>query len=258
MKVIALLLLVPLLAVVVSAAPSSPPENAARRTRMRGGAGGGLRAPPDSAFMEDIEDESMKFWTRELRSLGSSGEVVMTTTIEFKVDSICGADLDDAGVEGIGDAVLKFVEEHASCRGSGVVYDKFELIEYEDPEDCDARGGYTAMYGYLTDRGVPSVCPGDSECPSPCTHMKIFNGDFYHPHCVHDGMFIQCDEFKGCFEMPCAPGTAWSQSHLTCVHAAERAGDPAAVCDDDEMMADALRSEGFDIDSVRDVVMEEV
>jgi hypothetical protein len=51
---------------------------------------------------------------------------------------------------------------------------------------------------------------------SPCTPDNIANELFFHPHC-EPTKFVQCDQWGGCFEMPCAPGTVWDQSALSCI-----------------------------------------
>ena len=55
-------------------------------------------------------------------------------------------------------------------------------------------------------------------CGNPCTAENIEDGNFYHEHCTEDNKFIQCDNHGGCFVMPCASGTVWSQKHQVCVH----------------------------------------
>ena len=63
---------------------------------------------------------------------------------------------------------------------------------------------------------------------NPCTPENIKNGNFYHAH--HDETkFVQCDEWGGCFVMPCGPGTVWNQEALTCVHA--RQEQSRCVCE---------------------------
>mmetsp|Transcript_42664 Transcript_42664/g.78897 ORF Transcript_42664/g.78897 Transcript_42664/m.78897 type:complete len:165 (-) Transcript_42664:227-721(-) len=68
----------------------------------------------------------------------------------------------------------------------------------------------------LGDRSAPSPCDPD-ECANPCTEESVAKGEFYHPHCKSDDKFVQCDEFRECTIMPCAPGTKWSQAESTCV-----------------------------------------
>jgi len=65
-------------------------------------------------------------------------------------------------------------------------------------------------------RSAPSPCDPD-ECANPCTEESVAKGKFYHPHCKSDDKFVQCDEFRECTIMPCAPGTKWSQAESTCV-----------------------------------------
>ena len=50
---------------------------------------------------------------------------------------------------------------------------------------------------------------------NPCTPENIAAGKFYHPH-EDKTKFVQCDQWGGCFEMPCGPGTEWDQDALTC------------------------------------------
>lgn len=65
-----------------------------------------------------------------------------------------------------------------------------------------------------TDCVEPAICYNCAE-KSPCTPENIANGDFYHPTC-DPSRFVQCDEFGGCFVMPCPPGLVWDQEDLTC------------------------------------------
>ena len=51
---------------------------------------------------------------------------------------------------------------------------------------------------------------------NPCVYShNIENHGFYYTHC-DPSFFVQCDEWGGCFEQPCAPGTIWSQAYKTC------------------------------------------
>ena len=50
---------------------------------------------------------------------------------------------------------------------------------------------------------------------NPCTKENIDNKDFYHPH--HDETkFVQCDEWGGCFVMPCPPGLIFNPKIDVC------------------------------------------
>jgi len=66
---------------------------------------------------------------------------------------------------------------------------------------------------------APSPCDLD-ECANPCTEAAIAEEKFYHPHCKNVDKFVQCDEFRGCMVMPCAPGTK-CQAELTCIHSGD-------------------------------------
>ncbi|GAB1597816.1 uncharacterized protein LOC115213595 isoform X1 [Argonauta hians] len=52
---------------------------------------------------------------------------------------------------------------------------------------------------------------------NPCTLENIKAGRFYFTH-PDPKKFIQCSETGGYYEMPCAPGTVWSQIAYTCIN----------------------------------------
>ena len=76
----------------------------------------------------------------------------------------------------------------------------------------------------------------DCDDNNPCTHANIYhlhqiddnlhNPQFYFPHCDPE-KFVQCDAFYQCWNMPCAPGTAWSVEKNACDHCRP---EPISVC----------------------------
>ena len=44
---------------------------------------------------------------------------------------------------------------------------------------------------------------------------NIAAGEFYWPH-PNPSKFVQCDEWGGCFVMPCPPGLTWQQEVKVC------------------------------------------
>lgn len=67
---------------------------------------------------------------------------------------------------------------------------------------------------------------GTSDSCVPCFSCKENNPCYplrtpylYYYESCNEFKFIQCSQWGQCFEMPCAPGTRWSQDLLTCVHA---------------------------------------
>ena len=88
---------------------------------------------------------------------------------------------------------------------------------------CDAFGGCFVMPcapGTVWSQ-EHQTCVHDCDtgyCGNPCTAENVEDGNFYHEHCTEDDKFIQCDDRGGCFVMPCASGTVWSQKHQVCVH----------------------------------------
>lgn len=54
--------------------------------------------------------------------------------------------------------------------------------------------------------------------PNPCTAANRAIPKYHFPH-TDPQKFVQCDEFGGCFVMPCAQGTAWNDAYQTCDHA---------------------------------------
>jgi len=91
----------------------------------------------------------------------------------------------------------------------------------------DGDGSYTCVCpdGWTGKNCDSPVNPpgGGYNCKTnnPCTPENIAAGNFYFPH-DDPKMFVQCDAFGGCFEMPCGPGTEWDQDALTCNHAKKR------------------------------------
>ncbi|ESN98286.1 hypothetical protein HELRODRAFT_177168 [Helobdella robusta] len=53
----------------------------------------------------------------------------------------------------------------------------------------------------------------------PCTQYFRDRGQYYFANDASNSNFVQCDEWGGCFVMPCAPGTVWSTVAYTCVNA---------------------------------------
>ena len=52
---------------------------------------------------------------------------------------------------------------------------------------------------------------------SPCDPENvIINGHYYE----HDDpiMFVQCDDFGGCFDKECADGATWNDDDKECIH----------------------------------------
>ena len=90
-----------------------------------------------------------------------------------------------------------------------------------DDTDSDVNPGATEILGNNVDDDCNPETPDVAACSTcttnnPCTEEAIQNEEFYHTHC-DPTMFVQCDEFGGCFEMPCSPGTVWDQDAYTCV-----------------------------------------
>ena len=50
---------------------------------------------------------------------------------------------------------------------------------------------------------------------NPCTQENIDAGKFYFPN-DDATKFVQCDQWGGCFIMPCGPGTVWDPVAYTC------------------------------------------
>eukprot|EP00567_Pseudictyota_dubia_P002905 CAMPEP_0197450438 /NCGR_PEP_ID=MMETSP1175-20131217/25402_1 /TAXON_ID=1003142 /ORGANISM="Triceratium dubium, Strain CCMP147" /LENGTH=151 /DNA_ID=CAMNT_0042982863 /DNA_START=90 /DNA_END=545 /DNA_ORIENTATION=- len=57
------------------------------------------------------------------------------------------------------------------------------------------------------------------ECRNRCKAEDVAGGDYYRKHCSDETKYQQCDDFGGCFEMDCAPGTVWKNSLNVCVEA---------------------------------------
>ncbi len=126
--------------------------------------------------------------------------------------------------------------------GSGSCVDPCAGVICEPLDQCHLAGTCedgicddpVAPDGTFCDDGDPGtsgdvctggVCAGTagptcSTCTenNPCTPENIENELFYHTHC-DPTMFVQCDQWGGCFEMPCALGTVWDQEAYTCVGA---------------------------------------
>lgn len=113
------------------------------------------------------------------------------------------------GTEGVGVCVAGTQTcvngDWSACEGEILPID--ELCDDSD-NDCDGQVD--------EDLNCEPACHTCTE-NNPCTPENIANENFYHTHC-EPTMFVQCDAFGGCFEMPCAPGTVWDQDAYTCVH----------------------------------------
>lgn len=104
---------------------------------------------------------------------------------------------------------------------------KHAAAESHEPTDAAASSTNVGLRGqeqqHEQQRELHPLCT-TCHTSNPCTHPGQ-----YFTHC-DPAKFIQCGQhYQGsfqCFDMPCAPGTKWSQAALTCVHATSSVTHP--------------------------------
>ncbi|XP_076454779.1 uncharacterized protein LOC143289621 [Babylonia areolata] len=99
---------------------------------------------------------------------------------------------------------------------------------------------------------VSSTGPGTTtfNISSVCNPKALANHQYYHAYPPDRTKFIQCDEWGGTFVMPCAPGTVWSQTALTCIHGYPHNPTPTTTPDPTQASSTGPGTTTFNISSV--------
>jgi len=165
----------------------------------------------DMAAMGDFETSNDEFSWSYVIDAGSISTVFQSTVDE---SSSLTYTMENGALVSLNDPMLVNGEIltndfHTFCTnlaGSG--------SELELKLEATTNGGDEAFaFKNIKIIGQCSTCSENNPCPPD---QVILEQQFYFTHC-DKFKFVQCSQWGSCYEMPCAPGTEWSQEVLTCV-----------------------------------------
>eukprot|EP01083_Nonionella_stella_P277801 944577_1 len=106
---------------------------------------------------------------------------------------------------------------------SGTITEYIEITHNEPvwsckgiPEYIDPNQDYTCHIKPKDSNYLVSNTCYNTGTKNPCCATQRASKIYYFPSCSGCCNFIQCDDFGKAFDRPCAPGTGWDQSKLTC------------------------------------------
>ncbi|ESN98284.1 hypothetical protein HELRODRAFT_193029 [Helobdella robusta] len=84
--------------------------------------------------------------------------------------------------------------------------------------NADSNEVTTTTTTTTTTKFFPDLGKYNCDRNKPCTQYFRDRGQYYFAYDASNSKFVQCNEWGGCFVMPCAPGTVWSSEAYTCIH----------------------------------------